>query len=55
MLVLTRRANEEIMIGDDIVVRVTRIGSNQVKIAIDAPKAISVHRREIYERIKNQE
>jgi len=54
MLVLTRKVNEEVVIGDDIVVRVTHVGGNQVKIAIEAPKAISVHRREIYERIKNE-
>ena len=52
MLVLTRREDESIMIGDDIVVKVLDLKENQVKIGIVAPKNISVHRQEIYEAIQ---
>jgi len=51
MLILTRRPGEIIRIGDDILVEVLSINSNQVRIGIDAPKNISVHREEVYERI----
>lgn len=52
MLVLTRREDESIMIGDDIVVKVLDLKENQVKIGIVAPKNIAVHRQEIYEQIQ---
>ena len=52
MLVLTRREDESIMIGDDIVVKVLDLKENQVKIGIVAPKSIAVHRQEIYEAIQ---
>ena len=52
MLVLTRREDESIMIGDDIVVKVLDLKENQVKIGIVAPKSVSVHRQEIYEAIQ---
>jgi carbon storage regulator len=48
MLVLTRKENESIMIGDDIEVKVLDIKENQVKIGIVAPRAVAVHRREVY-------
>jgi carbon storage regulator len=48
MLVLTRKENESIMIGDDIEVTVLDMKDNQVKIGIIAPRAVAVHRREIY-------
>lgn len=48
MLVLTRKENESIMIGDDVEVKVLDLKDNQVKLGIAAPKSISVHRREIY-------
>jgi len=54
MLVLARRLNESIMIGDDIEVVVIDIKGDQVKLGIKAPKKISVHRKEIYEEIKGQ-
>jgi carbon storage regulator len=53
MLVLARRLNESIMIGDDIEVVVIDIKGDQVKLGIRAPKKISVHRKEIYNEIKN--
>jgi carbon storage regulator len=52
MLVLTRRTGEAISVGHDIVVRVMGLKGNQVRLGIDAPKEVAVHRQEIYERIK---
>ena len=52
MLILTRRVGERIMIGDEVTVAVLGVKGNQVRIGIDAPKGVSVHREEIYERIK---
>ena len=54
MLVLARRLNESIMIGDDIEVVVIDIKGDQVKLGIKAPKRITVHRKEIYDEIKGQ-
>jgi len=55
MLVLTRRIGETLLIGDQIKVTVNVIRGNQVQIGIDAPRDISVHREEIYEKIKREE
>ena len=55
MLILTRRAGESLMIGDDVSVTVLGIKGNQVRIGINAPDHVPVHRQEIYERIKQQQ
>lgn len=54
MLILTRRVGESLMIGDEINVTVLSIRGNQVRIGVNAPKNVSVHREEIYERIKHE-
>lgn len=54
MLILTRRVGESLMIGDDINVTVLGIRGNQVRIGVNAPKNVAVHREEIYERIKHE-
>lgn len=51
MLVLTRRAGESILVGDDIVVTVLELGRDQVRIGIRAPRSVSVHREEVYREI----
>ena len=54
MLVLARRLNESIMIGDDIEVVVIDIKGDQVKLGIKAPRKVTVHRKEIYQEIKQE-
>lgn len=54
MLVLTRKEEESIMIGDEIEVKVLNLRENQVKIGIIAPKSIPVHRREVYLAIRSE-
>ena len=54
MLILTRKDNESLFIGDDIQITVLGVKGNQVRIGINAPKDIAVHREEVYSRIKLQ-
>ena len=54
MLVLARKLNESIMIGDDIEVVIIDIKGDQVKLGIRAPKSVTVHRKEIYEEIREE-
>lgn len=53
MLILTRRISEELRIGDDVTVTILGVSGNQVRVGINAPKNVSVHREEIYQRIQN--
>ena len=55
MLILTRRVNETLNIGDDVQVTVLGVKGNQVRIGINAPRNVAVHREEIYLRIKREE
>ncbi len=55
MLILTRRIGEVLRIGDDVSITILGVKGNQVRIGIDAPKDVAVHREEIYQRIKREE
>lgn len=55
MLILTRRVGETIMVGDEIAVTVLGVKGTQVRVGIDAPKEVAVHREEIYARIQHEQ
>ncbi len=54
MLILTRRVGEAVVIDEEVIVTVLGVKGNQVRIGVNAPKSVSVHREEIFERIKNE-
>ena len=54
MLILTRRVGETLMVGDDVTVTVLGVKGNQVRIGVNAPKDVAVHREEIYDRIREE-
>lgn len=54
MLILTRRVGETLMIGDEVTVTVLGVKGNQVRIGVNAPKDVAVHREEIYDRIRKE-
>jgi carbon storage regulator len=54
MLILTRKANETLTVGNDVTVTILGIKGNQVRIGVNAPKEVAVHREEVYNRIKTE-
>lgn len=54
MLILTRRVGETLMVGDDVTVTVLGVKGNQVRLGVNAPKEVAVHREEIYLRIQHE-
>ncbi len=54
MLILTRRVGETLVVGDDVTVTVLGVRGSQIRLGVDAPKEIAVHRKEIYQRIQKE-
>ena len=54
MLILSRRVRESVMIGDDVTITILGLKGGQVRIGVNAPRSVAVHREEIYERIKRE-
>ena len=55
MLILTRRVGETLMIGDEVTVTVLGVKGNQVRVGVNAPRTVAVHREEIYDRIRDED
>jgi carbon storage regulator len=55
MLILTRRVGETLMIGENVAVTVLRVKGNQVRLGVNAPKDVSVHREEIFQRLRKED
>ncbi|MCK5860149.1 carbon storage regulator CsrA [Abyssibacter sp.] len=55
MLILTRRIGETVMVGDEVTVTVLGVKGNQVRLGVNAPRSVAVHRQEIYERIQKED
>lgn len=55
MLILTRRVGETVIVGNDVTVTIVGVKGNQIRIGIGAPKDVSIHREEIYERIRREQ
>jgi carbon storage regulator len=54
MLILTRRVGESVMVGTEVTVTVLGVKGNQVRLGVNAPKEVAIHREEIYERVKDE-
>jgi len=54
MLILTRRVGEKLIIGDDVTVTILSLKGNQIRVGIDAPRSIKVHREEVFQRIQKE-
>ena len=55
MLILTRRIGETVMVGDEVTVTVLGVKGNQVRLGVNAPRSVAVHRQEIYERLQKED
>jgi carbon storage regulator len=55
MLILTRRVGETVIVGNDVTVTIVGVKGNQIRIGISAPKNVSIHREEIYQRIRREQ
>jgi len=54
MLILTRRVGEKLIIGDDIIITILSLKGNQIRVGIDAPREVKVHRQEVFDRIQKE-